>query len=126
MALTAEQLALVEAFQKASDDKTVAVIIDMFLIKYGEKSCSVGDNVVSFATDTSNDSEDTTSDDPYDNTDYVITIIEALDGDGIDVKGELDIPDVSKTTSGFTINCITACTIKWHTCRETPKVDFWT
>lgn len=126
MTLTAEQLALVEAFQKASDDKVVAIISDMFLVKYGEKICSVGDNVISFATDTSNDADDVTKDDPYDDNEYIISLIEALDAEGIDVAGEIEFPEGTKTTGGFTINCLTACVVRWQTCRKTPKINFWT
>lgn len=124
MALTAAQIALVEAFRKESDDKVVAIISDMFLIKYGEKICVAGDNSIAFATDTSNDPDDATADDPYEGEDYAIAIIEAFDGNGIDVRSEIEI--TTKTINGFTVNCLTACTIKWQTARKTPKIDFWT
>ena len=120
MALTAEQLALVLAFAKESQDFARANIIDAFLMKHGTLNANVGDNVIGF----SNTGSDPTDHVPYDDTSYIITIIEALDGNGIDVKGELEIKN--KSVSGFTINCLTACTIKWHTSRPSPKVDFWT
>lgn len=122
MTLTAEQLELVDELVKEMEDYTLAKIIDTFLIKYGTLSASVGDNAISFS-DTGPDESD---DDPYDDTTYIITIIEATDGDGIDVKGELNIPDASKTINGFTINCLSACTIKWQTSRKSPKINFWT
>ena len=120
MALTAAQIAMVEAFAKETEDFTLAKIIETFLIKHGTLSASVGDNAISF----SDTGADVTDDDPYDDTTYVITILEALDATGIDVKGELEIKN--KTVSGFTINCLTACSIKWQTSRIAPKINFWT
>lgn len=120
MPLSAEQLEMVEAFVKEAQDFARANIIDAFLMKHGTLNANVGDNVIGFS-DTGTDPTDHV---PYDDTNYIITIIEAIDGDGIDVKGELEI--TNKTVNGFTINCLTACTIKWHTSRPSPKINFWT
>ena len=107
------QAELIEAFRKETEDLVQAMLIQIFLMKYGTLSASVGDNIISF------------SGDAYDSADdYNIRIIEALDGDSIDVKGELEIKD--KTANGFTINAIRTCDIKWQTARNSPKINFHT
>ena len=104
---------LITEFRKAAEDLYSALTIKIFLMKYGELSASAGDNPISFTGDA------------YDSaTDYNIRIIEALDGEGISVKGELEIKN--KTANGFTINAIRACNIKWQTARNSPKINFWT
>jgi len=119
MALSAAQLLLVEALGKETQDFARAAVISMFLIKYGTLSAIVGDITVSFTSGT-----DVTRDDPYADTGYIINILEALDSDGVDVRGELEI--TNKTVNGFTINSTTACTIKWQTSRQAPLIDFYT
>ena len=119
MALSAEQIELVELFMKETEDLILAKIVSTFLIKYGTLSATSGNNVVSWTA-----SDDVTSDDPYADTTYVIDIIEALDGDGVNVKGELEITGI--TVNGFTINAMNACTIKWQTSRKAPLINFWT
>lgn len=121
MALSAEQIELVELFMKETEDLILAKIVSTFLIKYGTLSATSGNNVVSWTA-----SDDVTSDDPYADTTYVIDIIEALDSNGVDVKGELEIPTATKTVNGFTINAMNACTIKWQTSRKAPLINFWT
>lgn len=108
--LTAAQKALVLAFQKESDDKALAIVKDMFNIHYGTMNAVIGDNNVSFTT-------------PYDDENYIVTIVEALDADETDLKAELQI---TKHTEGMVINCLNICTIKWQTSRQTPKINFWT
>ena len=104
---------LITAFRKETEDLVNAWLTLVFLIKYDTLSASVGDNAVSF------------SGDAYDSADdYNVRIIEALDGDDIGVKGELNITD--KTANGFTINALRACDIEWQTSRNNPKISFWT
>jgi len=122
MPLTAEQLALVEAFTKEAQDFARANIINAFMMKYGEVQAVVGNNVIAF----SDNGVDATSGVPYDNTEYIIDVIEAQDADGYDVRAELEILDENKTVNGFVINCLNPCTIKWSTTRRTPKVEFFT
>jgi len=104
---------LITEFRKETEDLVNAWLIEAFLIKYDTLSASVGDNVIGF------------SGDAYDSiSDYNVRIIEALDNDGIDVKGELEIKN--KTINGFTINAVRLCTIKWQTARNNPKISFYT
>jgi len=104
---------LITAFRKEAEDLVQAMLIQIFLVKYGELNASPGDNIISFTGDA------------YDSaTDYTIRIVEALDGDGIDVKGELNIKD--KTANGFKINAVRTCVIKWQTGRNSPKINFHT
>jgi hypothetical protein len=104
---------LITAFRKETEDLVQAMLIQIFLIKYGELSAVVGDNPVSFTGDA------------YDSaTDYTIRIVEALDGEGIDVRGELNIKD--KTANGFKISAVRPCSIKWQTGRNSPKINFHT
>jgi len=114
-ALTDEQKALVYAFMKEDDDKTWAIVKDMFNIKFIELDAVTGDNNVAFSGDV------------YDADDeYVINIFEALDADDIEVKGELTISDATKTVNGFVLNAVNACSVKIITYRKTPKINFWT
>jgi hypothetical protein len=109
----ATQEELITAFRKETEDLVYANIIQIFLIKYDTLSASAGDNVISFIGDA------------YDSdSDYIIRIVEALDEDNIDVKGELNIKN--KTANGFTINAARPCSIKWQTARNSPKINFWT
>jgi hypothetical protein len=102
---------LIAEFRKETEDLVFAHILNIFLMKHGEETLIAGDNTITFEGDT------------YDSaTDYTIRIVEALDGDGIDVRGELNIKD--KTANGFTINAINPCTIKWQTARNSPKITF--
>lgn len=99
--------------RKALEDLVYANLIDIFLIKHGEKVCSVGDNSIGF------------SGDPYDNADdYVITFHEALDANDIDIRPSLIVKN--RTASGFVIETSRATTVKWTTTRKTPKINFWT
>lgn len=109
-ALTEAQKALVLAFQKESDDKTLAIVKDMFNVHYGTMNAVIGDNNVSFTT-------------AYDDANYIVDIAEALDANGTDLKAELQI---TKQTEGMVINALNICTIKWQTSRQTPKINFWT
>jgi len=104
---------LIAAFRKEVEDLVCAMLINIFLIKYGEKEASAGENTISFSGDAYDDADD-----------YAIRIIEALDGDDIDVKGELDITE--KTANGFKISAVRSCDIKWQTARVSPKISFWT
>jgi hypothetical protein len=110
MALTEAQIALVEAFRKESDDKTTALVKDMFNIDYGSLDAIVGNNTITFSVPA------------YDDTDYVLHL-SATDADGTDVTAELII---NKQTTGMVINALTPCSIKWQTSRQTPKINFWT
>ncbi|WP_163321677.1 hypothetical protein [Draconibacterium mangrovi] len=121
-ALSVEQMALVEALVKEQQDYTRANIINAWLMKFGVTEAVAGDNVISF----SDDGVDVTRDDPYDDTSYIIDVIEAQTADGVDVRDELEILDENKTVNGFVINCLQPCTIKWQTSRRTPKVEFFT
>lgn len=107
MATTTAQL------RQALEDMVYANIIAIFLIKYGEKSLTAGDNTVTFSGDAYDSSDD-----------YSIRVIEALDGDGIDVKGELEIKN--RTTNGFVVNAYRSCSFKWQTSRKEPKINFHT
>lgn len=122
MALTAEQLALVEQFVKETQDYGLSGVIHAFLMKFGVLEAVQGDNNVSWTSD----GVDETRTAPYDNTDYVIDVIEAQTPDGTDVRAELEILDENKTVNGFVINCLRPCTIKWQTSRRTPKINFFT
>lgn len=108
MATTTEQL------RKALEDMVFANIKDIFLMKYGEyEALTAGAQTITFDGD------------PYDSDDdYAATIYEALDVDGINVKGEITFTE--KTATGFKIDVYRPCVIKWLTARKSPKINFWT
>jgi hypothetical protein len=109
----ATQEELITAFRKETEDLVYANIEMLFLIKHGEKVLSPGENTVTFTGD------------PYDdNDDYVIGFYEALDADGIDVKGELNITE--QTINGFKVEAVRPTNIKWITYRKSPKINYWT
>jgi len=107
-----------EELRKALEDLVYANVRDIFLMKYGEETISSNSNPVVF------------SGDAYDSSDeYEIRIYEALDGSGVDIKGEIEI--TGRTVNGFTIDWqpfsgATTATVKWITARRTPKINFWT
>ena len=102
---------LIEAFRKETEDLVFAHIQDIFLMKQGELSAVAGDNTVTFTGD------------PYDSVDdYVAGIYEALDADGIDVRGELTVKDA--TVNGFVINAVRPCIVRWTSARKIPKINF--
>lgn len=108
MATTTEQL------RKALEDMVFANIKEIFLMKYGEyDALTAGEHTISF------------SGDPYDSDDdYAVGLYEAVDADGIDVKGEISF--TGKTASGFKIDVFRPCSIKWIAARKIPKLNFWT
>lgn len=101
----------ITAFRKEAEDLVFAHILNIFLMKQGEVSAVAGDNSVAFEG-VAYDSVD----------DYVVGIYEALDGDGIDVRGELTVKDA--TVNGFVINAVRPCVVKWTSARKIPKINF--
>ena len=102
---------LITAFRKETEDLVFAHILNIFLMKNGEETLSAGDNTVTFKGD------------PYDSVDdYVVGIYEALDADGIDVRGELTVKDA--TVNGFVINAVRPCVARWTSARKIPKINF--
>lgn len=106
---------LITVFRKETEDLFKSLIEDTFLIKYFELEATIGDNNVAFTGI------------PYESgDDYVVSVYSAVDGDGIDVRGELEILDSNKTANGFIISCLTDCSIRLQTGRKIPKMNFWT
>ena len=114
MALSAEVIALIEGFRKETEDLVYANITEIFLMKYGEyEALTAGAHTISFEGQ-AYDSDD----------DYAIGLYEAVDVDGINVKGEIEF--TAKTANGFTIDVFRPCAIKWIAARKIPKINFWT
>ena len=107
------QAELITAFRKETQDLVFAMIIDIFLMKQGEKVAIAGSNTVTFEGDA------------YDSLDdFVVGFYEAYDADGIDVRGELKITDY--TENGFTFTAVRSCIVKWTSARKIPKINFYT
>jgi len=108
-----------EELRQALEDLVYANIKDIFLMKSGEETVASGNNAVTFSGDAYDSSDD-----------YEVRIIEAIDSEGTDIKGEIEI--TGRTVNGFTINWqpfatgITAGTVKWITARVTPKINMHT
>lgn len=101
----------ITAFRKETEDLVFAHILNIFLMKNGELLAVAGDNTVTFTGD------------PYDSVDdFVVRIYEALDADGIDVRGELTVKDA--TVNGFVINAVRPCLVRWTSARKIPKINF--
>ena len=116
MTLTPEQLALITAFRKETEDLVQANVRNIFKVKYGEKTLSVGSNTITFQIGT---------DDSYLNgTEYEVKFFEATDSDGIDIKEAISI--TTQTASAFTINTPRAGVLRWQTNLKTPSFNFWT
>lgn len=103
-----------EDFRKALEDLVHANIVDIFNIKYGETLCPAGEDVsVAFQGE------------PYDwDNDFLITIVEAFDIDGIDIKAAVVFK--TATLNGFVVNSPRNTIVKWTTTRKIPKINFWT
>lgn len=114
MALPQEIMDLIKIFRKETEDVVHANLVEVFMIKYGEAELEPGDNLISLPGDEAYDSE----------MDYVVGFYEAIDSEGIDVRGELTVKD--QTLSGFTVNAYRKTYIKWVTSRKVPKINFWT
>lgn len=115
MPLPQEILDLITAFRKETEDLVQSKVEEMFLIKHQDLALNPGNNNITFPGYS------------YDSgSDYVIDIYRAIDGNGIDVRGELEIPDASRTANGFIINALNSCSIRFVTKRKTPKINYWT
>lgn len=114
MALTAEQLALITIFRKENEDLVKKNVQVMFNIQAIEQVLSVGDNSVAIPGDA------------FDDTNYLIDPVYAIDADDVDVRGELEILEDNKTVNGFVVTAITPCTARFVVMRRTPKADFFT
>ena len=105
---------LIQIFRQETEDLVKKNVEIMFNIKSWSTNLAPGNNPFSFAGNN------------YDYTDYIITIVTAIDSEGIDVRGEIDIDISNKTVSGFILNSINPCTVKVTTMRTRPKAEYFT
>lgn len=116
MPLTTEQLALITAFRKETEDLVQSNIRNVFKAKYGEAALTAGSNTITFPVGT---------DDVYQSDDeYEVRFSEATDTDGTDIREAISITE--QTASAFIVSTPRAGTLRWQANLKTPNFNFHT